>query len=160
MQFEPLCRLMRGLFRVPVAAVSLDGGKDGLIDAAHAGDRDGWPFLSAFLKPLGRLSSITVMDEARLALDLPKIPFAPPFPRPRFAAVAPFGDRGEGKLVLFDSKARAFKPADIRRLGDFAALAEQSWRLSLDLRRVTRQENDFRLLAEASTDTIVRGDLG
>ena len=74
-------------------------------------------------------------------------------------ASIPFGDGGVGRFSLFGPSSRAFGADDRRQFEQFAALAEELLRLFELAQRALRRESDFRLLAEASTDTIIRGDL-
>lgn len=68
-------------------------------------------------------------------------------------------DGGAGRLVLLGAAARVLSPAERARLDDLGQLAGQMLALARRARAAEDREAEFRLLAESSTDTIVRGDL-
>nr|WP_284701495.1 diguanylate cyclase [Rhodoplanes tepidamans] len=80
-------------------------------------------------------------------------------PALRFVAAVSLGPDGRDRLVLFDTRPRARSVEGLRRLDDLGAIARQQVSLSTAARDATDREAEFRLLAETSTDTIVRGDL-
>ena len=71
----------------------------------------------------------------------------------------PFGDGGVGRFSLFGPASKEFGEGELRQFEQLAALAQEQLRLFKLAQEALRRESDFRLLAEASTDTIIRGDL-
>ena len=71
----------------------------------------------------------------------------------------PFGEGCAGRFSLFGASSREFDANDQRLFEQLAALAEEQLRLFELAQEALRRESDFRLLAEASTDTIIRGSL-
>nr|WP_250152480.1 diguanylate cyclase [Ancylobacter radicis] len=63
------------------------------------------------------------------------------------------------RLAVFDTRPRDFDADQRRRLLDLGTLAGQALQLSWQAELARLQETEFRLLAETSTDTIVRGNL-
>ena len=61
-------------------------------------------------------------------------------------------------LVLLDPRPRAFSPADRRSLAAFAAVATALFASEARAAEAERQAGLFRLLADHSTDTLVRGN--
>nr|WP_255608021.1 sensor domain-containing diguanylate cyclase [Ancylobacter sp. Lp-2] len=64
-----------------------------------------------------------------------------------------------GRLAVFDIRPRQLAVSDIDQLVDLANLAGEVLSLEQRARLAEERGADFRLLAETSTDTIVRGDL-
>ncbi|MCW2244592.1 diguanylate cyclase (GGDEF)-like protein/PAS domain S-box-containing protein [Azospirillum fermentarium] len=140
LRFDALCRTARVLFAVPAVTVHrTDGG--------------------------GRWASLD--DGAWAAVTAPGVwPDDPVVtedgvghPPVRFFACVPFGRCGTGRLCLYDIRPRRLDAHGRAALDDLAALAGQSLDLFRDACAAAGREADFRLLAETSTDTIVRGDL-
>lgn len=74
-------------------------------------------------------------------------------------ASLPFGDGDAGRFFLFGPESGAFGADELRQFEQFAALAQEQLRLFKLAQEAMRRESDFRLLTEAATDTIVRGNL-
>ncbi len=70
-----------------------------------------------------------------------------------------FGDRGEGRFSLFGTAPGGFDADALRQFEQLAALAAEQLRLFERAQDALRREADFRLLAEATTDTVIRGSL-
>lgn len=142
LRFDALCRTARALFAVPAATIHLTGGEGRWACLEH----DAW---AAATIPGAWPDGPAVMEDVA---DRSRFPV-------RFFACVPFGCCGTGRLCLFDDRPRTLTVRDRAALDDLAALAG----LVLDLFRgacaATGREADFRLLAETSTDTIVRGNL-
>lgn len=79
----------------------------------------------------------------------------------RFAVRVPLGlpDGRRGALLLADTAPRHFEPVDRHRLAGLSAVAGELVCLAIGQRHAGEREALYRLLAENSTDTIVRGDL-
>lgn len=158
LSFSALCRIARALFDVPFAAIHVagagvwtdrDDGFDGSPEVA-AGAPDACP--AAGLVPLW-------VPDARLSEPFAGWPCVTGAPGVRFLARILFGAGGIGRLVLLDSRVRVAASDDFRRLEDLAAAAGECLRLWQLARETAKREADFRLLAETTTDTIVRGSL-
>lgn len=164
-----LCRLVRRRFDVAAVSASFTDGQAGAIDvAAHSGPGDAGP-------------AHAVPDSWQFAASLDGRPDAPDQPilcedvagdaalarwsalagRPdlRFFASLPFGPNAEGRLALFDTRPRHLSASERQELEEFASLAGVIAALSRRAEAAETREASFRLLAEASTDTIVRGTL-
>ncbi|MFT3801000.1 MAG: diguanylate cyclase [Burkholderiaceae bacterium] len=74
-------------------------------------------------------------------------------------ASIPFGDGDAGWFSLFGPSRKAFGANEQRQFEQLAALAQELLRLFDLAQGALRREGDFRLLAEAATDTIIRGNL-
>lgn len=140
LRFDALCRTACALFAVPAATVHLtDGG--------------------------GRWSSLE--DEGWAAVTAPGVWADDPVvtedgagrPPARFFACVLFGRCGTGRLCLYDIRPRRLDAHDRAALDDLAAVAGQSLDLFREACAAAGREADFRLLAETSSDTIVRGNL-
>lgn len=77
----------------------------------------------------------------------------------RFAAAVRFGDDGEGGLIVLGGAPRSRTEDGERQLRDLAAVAAQLLAERRARDRAEAGERAFRLLAETTTDTIVRGNL-
>ena len=140
LRFDALCRTARVLFAVPAATVHLTDGAGRWSSL----EDDGWAAAAA----PGAWSDDPVMIGDGVG--------RPPV---RFFVCVPFGRCGTGRLCLYGPRPRALGAHDRAALDDLAALAGQSLDLFRDACAAAGREAEFRLLAETSTDTIVRGDL-
>ncbi|MBZ9935963.1 sensor domain-containing diguanylate cyclase [Mesorhizobium sp. BR1-1-16] len=142
--YDALCRTARRLFGVRAAAIAF--GSDGRrIDVAeHVGAGATSAILSAMGIPSGAAAAPEALNSGN-ADDL--------------ALVASCSFSGGGRLALFDAGRRSLDAEEMRRLQDLARLADRLWRLERRASAAALQEEHFRLLAETSTDTIIRGNL-
>lgn len=158
LSFSALCRTARALFDVPFAAIHIAGV--GLwTDRAVGFDAD---IRDLALPPAAGggdgLAPLWVPD-ARQSDVLAAWPAVTAAPGVRLVACGRFGREGAGRLVLLDDRVRMAGAAEFLRLEDLAGLAGLCLRLWQERREALEREADFRLLAETSTDTIVRGSL-
>ncbi len=153
---DGLCRTALRLFDVAVAGVVIEGEADSHLAFADGVDPAAWRFAGEAIRRIGRPGGPVVLDEAAIAAAINGLVVGAA-PSVRFFAVIGFGEGG--RLGLLGSAARAFGAEDARRLGDLAAIAGGLCSLVRRARDAERREAHFRLLAETSTDTIVRGDL-
>lgn len=156
--FTALCRIARDLFQVPVASLCLDDAH--WIDLAPGIDPAAWSFATSLAGRPDRIGPLQVVEDVRGAPASLSFPGGDALAEPRFVASAPLGSRRTGRLALFDARPRTFTQEQRRQLEDLAAIATRGLELWQDAREAAEREADFRLLAESSTDTIVRGDLG
>jgi diguanylate cyclase (GGDEF)-like protein/PAS domain S-box-containing protein len=157
--FEALCRMARALFAVSGASVRIDALGLRWLDLAPGLDQDAWAFLA---DPEGLPEAGQVMMWVENALEreaFAGLPAVSGGPGLRFIATAAFGLDGLGRLVLADTLPRAASPEALAWLADLGAIAGQCLGLHQAAQEALEREALFRLLAETSTDTIVRGDL-
>ncbi len=143
---DALCRTARAQFQVTAAAIRRPGEAAGRLDVADEGQRGFWLHAIAAIGPSSDADGIAVISGS--VAGIPSI---------QFAASIGLGDGSQ--MVLLDERPKRFSPAEERQLADLAAIAESLCRLEQQLRAAERQEEHFRLLAETSTDTIIRGNL-
>jgi len=157
--FDALCRTARDLFDVPVASICLPGEQLSWIDTGSDIDRDAWAFATTFPQQApGHSLPIWIADATQDGL-LANQRYVTQTPGLRFLASIPLGPDGQGRLTLFDIRPRPGSPDRLRQLQDLAALADACLALLQNAHNAIAGEQDFRLLAETSTDTIVRGNL-
>ncbi|GLK85568.1 sensor domain-containing diguanylate cyclase [Ancylobacter defluvii] len=154
-----LCRLARTAFDAPVASLCLSDGRTHWIDLDAAVDPAAWEFATSLAgRPDATGGPMVIEDAARhpAHADLPLVSGAPAV---RFLASAPTDAAGSGRLAVFDTQARAPSVEAVARLAALGTLAGQCLALERRAREAEQREAEFRLLAETSTDTIVRGNL-
>ncbi|WP_336810144.1 diguanylate cyclase domain-containing protein [Bosea sp. MMO-172] len=151
---------MRKSLDVSVAAIFLDSAEPVAIEIAP--DLEGAEWLRfaeahAFMKSPDA-DEIWIADLAGAKWPL-QGDFRLPDSVARFLAVTSFGQEGRGRIVVLDKAPRSKTPETARILDDLALIAAQHLALQERLQAAEDNEAQFRLLAEASTDTLVRGDL-
>ncbi|WP_169152395.1 sensor domain-containing diguanylate cyclase [Azoarcus sp. TTM-91] len=99
------------------------------------------------------------LEELRACPEWSAAPWVAGPPEVRFYASAPLGGPGGGRLALLDFRPRTAEAQAVERLVALAAVASQCLELEREAAEAAQEAAQFRLLAEASTDTIVRGDL-
>ncbi|THF58639.1 sensor domain-containing diguanylate cyclase [Pseudothauera rhizosphaerae] len=157
--FDALCRTARALFDVSAASICMQGSGIHWIDLAGDVNRPEWDFAAAFEGCPGWEAPVLVVGDTLASADYSSLPYVAGSPGVRFIAGISFGSAEIGRLALFDTRARILAPDKMRLLQDLAEMAGQCCRLARTARDAAKRESLFRLLAEASTDTIVRGDL-
>ncbi|SHG62656.1 PAS domain S-box-containing protein/diguanylate cyclase (GGDEF) domain-containing protein [Kaistia soli DSM 19436] len=144
--YDTLCHMARRLFGVGAVAVRPgveDSCRVGLaehIDAAAAA-----PAIRSAMALLSAADEAVEPSNSREAGSLSLI------------ASSTFGD--DGRLALFDAARGRLDIEERQHLQDLARLAEGLWRLERRAREAALQGEHFRLLADTSTDTIIRGNL-
>lgn len=103
--------------------------------------------------------AVTVVRDAREDAALCGSPWVTSAPHLRFLAALAPQTAGGALVMIGDLGPRDLTPDDLRRLRDIAAMADQTLRLADQARHATLREREFRILAETSTDTIVRGNM-
>jgi len=157
--FDALCRTARDLFDVPVAAICLPGEQLSWMDIGADIERDAWDFATNFHQEAPNRSIPIWIADATQDSQLANRRYVTEAPGLRFLASIPLGPNGEGRLTLFDTRPRPGSAGGLRQLQNLAALADACLALRQTAREAIAGERYFRLLAETSTDTIVRGDL-
>lgn len=76
-----------------------------------------------------------------------------------FCASIGFGPGDVGTLTVIDRKSRMLSPEEIGRMVDLGQMASQLLSQSIDRNGVAQQLDFYRMLTEASTETIIRGTL-
>ncbi len=143
---DALCRTARRLFDVAAAAITLGDTVRYHLAVADEGARDVWSGVVAAIGYPGHSDGIIALSPSVSG-------------RPAAHVVATIGFGECGWLILLDDGPRRLGAAEEQQLADLATFADTLCRLEGRLRDAERQEEHFRLLAESSTDTIVRGSL-
>lgn len=147
------------VFKVPMASVYLPatqrrwvGYADGVDPAAWASSR-----LIEGGAELGQ-SPLWIADLQKYD-KTPAWPCVQALPDLRFFAIAPFEAAEQGYLSLFDTQVHPQSPESLHQLKCITAIAQQWLELWTSTQEALVRAADFRLLAESSSDTIIRGDL-
>lgn len=148
---ETVCRMARAMFSVSEAAVHRRGAP-----SPSGAARACLPLIEQWC-----LGDADLEDGCLVVEDVAA--------EPRWAgqasgllACAPIGGRedpGTVTVCLSDPRPRPFTAEERRRLADLAALAAELMTAEARVAAATQQADFFRLLAENSTDTLVRGNL-
>lgn len=129
LDFEPLCRMACALLAAPAAVLLLGGASHPWL---HVTDEDYRGLATSWL---GR-----EQDAVSIAR-------------------APFGPEGRGVLVVLDRPGRGYSAPEQAALVDLAHIAGQLLALHAENKIMARRQAFFQMLAETSSETIVRGDL-
>jgi PAS domain S-box-containing protein len=160
--FDAICRTARALFAVPCAQIRLDEETRRWAVPEDGPDSQGGGAASSFCEHVREARETLVIDDA--SRD-PRFAADPAVAGPtgmRFHAGSPLlGTRDDcvGSLCVADTSVRTLTGEQRHQLDDLAQIAASHLRLLADLREASRREALYRLLAENSTDTIVRGNL-
>lgn len=156
---EAICQIARRLLHIQGAVIWLEESTQLWADL-EGPDSPQPSAVHSFLArlPLGDGPTLIVED---LLSDPATAPFlkAPGVPCVGFAAILSLGKDRIAKLAIFDDRPRVLSDDEITQLQKLAAVATETLRLSAAVAEISAQERHFRLLAETSTDTIVRGNL-
>ncbi|MGE4373142.1 MAG: diguanylate cyclase [Xanthobacter sp.] len=137
---DAACRIARELLHLPAALIHLPHKKKFWMDA----EEDLLPQLKNTLKSENTPENITEKLDANGLHTV---------------ACLSLGQDHEATFLLLDQKASPLPPAQMSQFKDVAHLAALSlnlWQVAMEAQMA---EAEFRLLAETSTDTIVRGNL-
>ncbi|WP_454916638.1 diguanylate cyclase domain-containing protein [Xanthobacter sediminis] len=152
---DALCRIARAMFGVASAVIRF-------------GEAEGADAAPSALVELCRWAAASphgvVVEDVAADARLAALAFDGAGPAPRFCAAMALSEGGPaqgtlGTLVLLDPLPRAFSDDQRRQLADLAAVAGAQLRLEAAARSAAEQAGRYRLLADNSTDTIVRGNL-
>lgn len=156
-----MCRVAQALFGVPYVHISTDDG-DGPFDTGLGLDGHPATLVSSLRTQAGATREIRIIEDTASDDRLAANPFVTGAPHIRFFAEAPLilatGIRA-GSICLLDTTSRVFTEADRSRLEDLAQILALGLNVQSSLREASRQKALYRLLADHSTDTIVRGNL-
>jgi len=160
--FDTLCRSACAQFSVPWALIHLnrESGQPGAIGSGL----DVWESAIApsFRSLLPFFTKSLVVEDATHDPRFGAMQSMGGVPPIGFYASVPLfiaPDIHVGTLCLMDSAARLFTPDHVRQLDDLARIASSHLEMAAAVRKASEQEALYRLLAENSTDTIVRGNL-
>jgi diguanylate cyclase (GGDEF)-like protein/PAS domain S-box-containing protein len=149
--FEALCRTAKALFDVADAAVHRDGA------SAAGAARACLPLLKRW-----RRGDVDLDAGCLVVEDVTREAWLAGHASQGMLACAPI-DLGDGQgvvaLCLADPHPRRFTEEDRRRLADLASLAADLTAAEARAAAARQQADFFRMLADHSTDTLVRGDL-
>ena len=158
--FDALRRTACALFSVSDAAVRLGDAwmepGPSAIGTVGRGER-----VAAWLHEAGAAAGLAVAEDVAAvpALQAALDGADPPV---RFLAGVPLAMHDgtvAGVLCLFGDRPRPFRPEEAQRLRDLATIAAEHVAAEARATEAAREEELYRLLAENSTDTIVRGNL-
>ncbi|MBA4791046.1 MAG: diguanylate cyclase [Rhizobiales bacterium] len=155
-----VCRLACRLFRVPFAFVRLT--REGGEHVAWHGTLDGDAAALAAAFGADACETAVIIADASTDQRLAGHPQVAGAPGIRFCAkvpVRPARAPVTGVLCLLDTVPHPLPCAGPEDLEDLAALLARELDQTAEVRAVTQREGLFRLLAENSTDTLVRGNL-
>ncbi|MGX7707908.1 diguanylate cyclase domain-containing protein [Methylobacterium sp. Gmos1] len=161
-QFDAICRTAQALFGVPIALVSLVGESEQWFKARCGWQAEGTPRAISFCTYAILRDDVMVVEDAARDHRFSESPLVTDEPRIRFYAGAPLvlspGIR-VGTLCIIDTATRAFSPEQARQLSDLAQVVVAQLRLNRAERDARLREAEYRLLADNTTDMIVRSDL-
>jgi diguanylate cyclase (GGDEF)-like protein/PAS domain S-box-containing protein len=152
-----IVRLARRLLGVAAAVA--------VVDPVGASQRRSWIDRAAEAPPAAALEAAALAlpaEPTTWIADLSELPAGQTGPRAllppsvRFLAANAIGN---GLLAVFDAAPRPRTEVDARSLADLAEAARQLLAQHATALKAVAAEREFRILAETSTDTIVRGNL-
>lgn len=137
LELEPVCRLACKLLGVPVVAIIV---KDAPYRWVHVANEKYQSLAAAILE------TCPLEWDARSAT-------------PEIVSSISFGPENIAELIVIDTVPHALSSEEDSSLGQLVDIASSLLRQIHDNIRLSHQLGFYRMLAEASTDTIVRGDL-
>lgn len=160
--FDAICRTAAALFRVPIALVSLVEDDHQWFKAKCGLAVDSTSREVAFCTYTILTDEVLVAEDATKDARFAHNPLVTGEPHIRFYAGAPLildpGIR-VGTLCIIDTAPRTFSPDERQQLADLAVVVVSQLRLHRTGSQLRESEAQFRLLAETTTDMIVRADL-
>ena len=156
LRFDGVCRMARALLRAPVAIIGLRGTAARWVDLAPEATSWTWAHTVSLEPPDARVGDAWLIDDT-LDPACAGSGWLETSPQVRCVAGTVFGPEGEGRLVLFDIHPRQGGEEEAGHLRDLSVILGENLELRRQARAAAQREADFRLLAETSTDTIVRG---
>ncbi|WP_457108579.1 diguanylate cyclase domain-containing protein [Methylobacterium sp. P5_C11] len=161
-QYNALCRTARALFGVPIALVSLVGETEQRFKGACGLDVSGTPREVSFCTYTILSDEVLVIEDATQDVRFATNPLVTGEPHIRFYAGAPLvlaPGIQLGSLCIIDRVPRTLSSQQQGQLRDLAEIVVAQ----LGLRRAERDAREsaanYRLLADNSTDVIIRSDL-
>ena len=152
-----VCRTTRSLFHLSAILVCIQDSSGRSFEVLEADNPEDWVVNSSIIVNLEQSNSFVVEDTEKYS-GLAVLHEATSTAI-RFIAKASLGDDARGAFLLFDLVPRVWSAQDAARFRDIVAIATKLLCLQNAAQDLARQERHFRILAETSTDTIVRGNL-
>ncbi|MGH1572595.1 GAF domain-containing protein [Methylobacterium sp. P31] len=161
-QYDAICRLAQALFGVPIAVVSVVGETEQRFKGRCGLNSDGTPREASFCTHTILSDEIMVVEDATRDVRFAALPLVTGEPYIRFYAGAPLvlaPDIHLGALCICDRVPRTLSQEQRDQLGDLAQVVVAQLRLSRAERSARESAAGYRLLADNTTDLIVRCDL-
>lgn len=160
--FDALCRTAAALFSLPIALVSLVEENDQWFKGKCGLDLEGTSREVSFCSHAILSPEVLVIEDATRDDRFVVNPLVTGKPHIRFYAGAPLvlaPGLHAGTLCTIDTQPRAFSRAQRRQLQDLAQVVVAQLRLHAAERALREREAGYRLLADNTTDMVVRSDL-
>lgn len=157
---QALCRFVREMFAVQNALIVPADGREP--QSAVIGDVCHRAAASGEMEILGPETPALARAAIRFCVAVPLTCSTPSPPEPAIgaAAVAVSGARRTlGTLVLTDTREHTLSEEQVRQLAELADIACALLATEAELREASALAARYRILADNSTDTLVRGDL-
>ncbi|MDO9426783.1 MAG: sensor domain-containing diguanylate cyclase [Methylobacterium sp.] len=162
MQFDAVCRTACSLFRVPMATVTLVEADRQWFKAKCGFSAAGTPRTGSFCTYAILTDDVLVVEDTWADPRFADSPLVTGEPHVRFYAGAPIilapGVRA-GTVCVQDTKARVFSAAERAQLADLATVVAAQMSLHRTEARLRESEAHYRLLADNTSDMIVRSSL-
>ena len=160
--FDALCRTAAALFSLPIALVSLVEENDQWFKGKCGLDLDGTSREVSFCSHAILNPDVMVIEDATRDDRFVVNPLVTGKPHIRFYAGAPLvlaPGLHAGTLCTIDTRPRTFSTEQRRQLQDVAQVVVAQLRLHAAERALREREAGYRLLADNTTDMVVRSDL-
>ena len=161
-QYDAICRTAQTLFGVPVALVSLVGETEQRFKGSCGLEAGATPREVSFCTYTILSDEVLVVEDALKDERFSANPLVTGKPNIRFYAGAPLVLRSGihlGSLCLIDRVPRAFSAEQKEQLRDLAQVVVALLRSSKAEHDARESAADYRLLADNSSDVIIRCDL-
>ncbi|CAO4139563.1 Diguanylate cyclase/phosphodiesterase with PAS/PAC and GAF sensor(S) [Methylorubrum thiocyanatum] len=161
-QYDTICRTAQALFGVPITLVSLVGESEQRFKGSCGLEAGATPREISFCNYTILADDVLVVEDALQDERFSANPLVTGEPHIRFYAGAPLVLRTGihlGSLCLIDRVPRSFSAEQQERLRDLTEIVAAQLRLSKAERKARESADDYRLLADNSSDLIIRSDL-
>ena len=161
-QYDAICRTAQALFGVPIALVSLVGETEQWFKGRCGLDVLSTPREVSFCTYTILSDEVMVVEDATQDERFSANPLVTGEPHIRFYAGAPLvlsPGIHLGSLCIIDRVPRSFSAEQQEQLRDLAQSRRRSASFSRAERAARESAADYRLLADNSTDVIIRSDL-
>jgi diguanylate cyclase (GGDEF)-like protein/PAS domain S-box-containing protein len=161
-QYDAICRTARSLFGAPIALVSLVGETEQRFKGRCGFEQTGTTRAVSFCTYAILSDAVLVVEDAAQDERFSANPLVTGEPHIRFYAGAPLvlsPGIHLGSLCVIDRVPRPFSAEQRAQLRDLADVVVAQLRCSNAERRARASAAEYRLLADNSTDVIIRSDL-
>lgn len=161
-QYDAICRTARSLFGAPIALVSLVGETEQRFKGKCGFEQTGTTREVSFCTYAILSDDVLVVEDATQDERFSANPLVTDEPHIRFYAGAPLvlsPGIHLGSLCIIDRVPRPFSAEQRAQLCDLAEVVVAQLRFSNAERRARASAAEYRLLADNSTDVIIRSDL-